>query len=405
MSTQHIIKTVTFKIYLNAVQESSLTEWLRQACWTCNQALEHRIKAYKRRGESVGLYAQYILLTGWRKRMKLLSAAPMEFLRDSLRRVDRGFAAFFRRLREGDKKPGFPRFRSHRRYNSLECLVPSCYAANGRVRIPKIGKVRALGQFDVSGEQCLLRIIRRPSGWYAQVVIDTGVSIPPKVEPKIVVGIDMGLNAFLTTSEGEKVENPRYLRHAERKLKESQREVSRCHKGSNNRRKAVKRLARQYERISAQRRDFAHQQSRLLVDRYDLIGFEKLNVKGLAAGRLAKSMIDAAWTMFLGMLSRKAENAGRHAVGVDPRGTSQTCPDCGAVQRKELSERIHACNCGLRIDRDEAAARVILSRALGVAGACGGLHLCAVHDGSVSAPDETESPKHAQTLLRCHDTA
>lgn len=395
-----VLKTVEFKLYLSKTQERTLTEWLRVACWTYNRCLEQRIKAYKRRKESVGYNAQCALLTGWRKRMPRQSAVHVEFLRDSLRRVDRGFKSFFRRIREGNGKPGFPRFRPHQRYNSMECLQPERegknprYIGDDRIRIPGIGRVRARGRFNVTGEQRLLRIIRRASGWYAQVLIDTGEVIPEKVTPRTLVGIDVGLESFATLDTGEKIANPRFLRQTERELKAAQRKVSRCQRGSNNRRKAVKRLARQHERVRAQRRDFAHQQSRRLVNRFDLLAFEKLNVKGLARMRLAKSVHDAAWSMFTGMLLYKAANAGKHAIPVDPRGTSMECPECGAVKRKELSERVHACSCGCILDRDTAAARVILSRALGVAGACGGQDRCIAPVGDVSRPDETGSLKH-----------
>jgi putative transposase len=395
VSSKHILKTIEFKLYLNEQQEVTLNEWLRVCCWTYNQALEHRIKAYKRRGESFSYNTQSVLLTGLRERIEQLKAVPRVFLNDSIRRVDLSFKAFFRRLKEGSNSlgfPGFPRFHSHRRYNSLEYLAVGNYIGNNRIRIPKLGKVQARGQFDVVGEQRLLRIIRRTSGWYAQVVIDTGIPVPPKIEVKNTIGIDVGLESFLTTSDGDKVANPRYLRRSERKLKQAHRRVSRCRKGSNNRRKAMRRLTRQHERVKAQRRDFCHQESRKLVDRFDLIGLEKLNIKGMSAGILAKSVNDAAWGLFFRFVLSKAECAGKHAIAVDSRGTSQTCPDCGAVKKKELCERVHACSCGLVIDRDHAAARVILSRALGVAGVCGGTGRCTAPDGSISRPDETGSP-------------
>ena len=237
----NITRTIEFKLYLNASQEATLTEWLRTCCWVYNQALEHRIKAYKRRGDSPTRYDQQMLLTLWRARIDDLRSTPVHFERAALRRLDRAFDAFFRRCKAGDK-PGFPRFRSHHRSNSLECLVLDNYASDGTIRIPKIGKVIARGQFPLTGRQKLLRVIRRASGWYAQVVVDQG-PVPAAKEPQTFIGVDMGLNHFAALSNGETIPNPRLFRQSEHKLKSRQRNVSRKRKGSCNRRKAIRRLA------------------------------------------------------------------------------------------------------------------------------------------------------------------
>lgn len=181
--------------------------------------------------------------------------------------------------------------------------------------------------------------------------------------PTSAVGVDMGLESFLTTSDGEMVENPRLLRRSEARLRLLRRRLSRCQRRSKNRAKRRTKIARHYERVAAQRKAFAHQEARKLVSNFDLVAFENLNIKGLARTRLAKSVLDAAWGVFLFLLVAKAESAGRTAIGVNPRGTSQECPACGAVKRKTLSERVHRCPCGCVMDRDVAAAKVILARA------------------------------------------
>jgi putative transposase len=394
-----MLRSVEIKLYPTATQEDTLTSWLRSACWLYNQALEQRIKAYRRRGKGVTYHGQCGWLTGLRGRIASLEAVPVEFARDALRRVDRGFQAFFRRLQAG-ARPGYPRFRPHTRYNSLECLNAGSYVRAGDLlHVPKLGLVRSrAGNQRIAGKQKLLRIVRRASGWYAQVLVDDDLPPPLKVAPRAAVGIDVGLESFATLSTGEKIDNPRFLRRGERKLRRLQRRLSRCQRRSRNRRKAAGRVARQHERIAARRKDFAHQTARRMVGRFDLIGFEALNVKGLAGSRLAKSVCDAAWSMFTRFVAYKAEYAGRQAVAVDPSGTSQECPGCGAVQKKELSERVHDCPCGLRLDRDEASARVILARALRVVGAdaCGGNGL---HGGdsppAACRPEETGSPESA----------
>lgn len=365
-----MMRSIEVKLYLNDSQSKILSVWLDRCAWIYNRALEHRIKAWARRRESVSFNTQAVLLTAWRRRMAEIDEVPVWFARDALRRVDRGMQAFFRRCKAGEK-PGFPRFRSRHRYNSLENLVKGSYVRAGNfIRVPKLGLIKFRGgNQSIPATQKLLRIIRRASGWFAQVVVDDGKAAPAPVPVTTSVGIDVGLASFATLSDGEVIENPRWHRASQRKLRSANRRVSRRVKGSTNRRKAISRLRRVHERVAAQRKDFAHQHSRRLVNAYDLIAFENLNVSGLARGRLSKSILDAAWSMFMRFITYKAENAGKRAVAVNARGSSQECPACGNVRAKSLDERVHRCSCGCVMDRDHAAAQIILARALGVAGA------------------------------------
>ena len=358
-------RVVTAKLYPTNSQAETLESWLRTCCWVYNQSLEHRIKAYRRRGKSVSLFNQTALLTEWRHRIPRVRSTPMAFSRGSLRRLDRGMKGFFDRVKSG-KKPGFPRFRSHRRFDTLEAVEVAKYIQpGGFIRIPKMGLVKyRAGTQSLAGATKLLRILRRGGGWFVQVLIDDGRVVPEKLPVKSSIGIDVGLATFASLSNGEKIENPRWGRKSARKLRSAQRRLSRTVKRSRNRLKAIARVQRTYEKISAQRKHFAHRVSRSIVNRFDLIAVEKLNIKGLARTRLAKSITDAAWGQFIRQLAYKAENAGKLVIEVNPRGTSQECPDCGATKKKNLSERTHACSCGLVCDRDHAAARVILLRAL-----------------------------------------
>lgn len=362
MPTQNTLRTVEFKLYPNSTQIKTLGSWLRRCCFLYNRALEQRIKAYNRRGESVTFYDQCKWITKWRERNERMQRLPLLFARDSLRRVDRGIKAFFRRMKAGEK-PGFPRFRSHNRYNSLEHLESGNYVGERSVRIPKIGAIKARGQFGIVGEQKLLRVIRRASGWYAQILI-AAQDQPPLPPAGGDVGIDLGLESFLTTDSGEHIGNPRHLRKSAKRLKRSQQRLSKCKRGSRRRKKSVNRVARLHESIARQRKGFCHRISRELVNRFDRIAIEDLNIKGLAGGMLAKSVLDACWGFFTFALTYKAESAGRELVFVNPAGTSQECPDCGHIRKKELSEREHDCSsCGLRCHRDHAAAMVVLQRA------------------------------------------
>ncbi len=362
-----MLKTIEIKLYLKPAQQETLERWLGKCCWIFNRALGMRTKAYRRRGQSIGYNAQSAWLTQLRKRDSGIEAVPLGFVRGgALKRIDRAMQAFFRRCKSGER-PGYPRFRSAKRFDSMETCEPGKYIRNGNmIAVPKLGLVRFRGGNQaIAPTQRLLRIIRRASGWYAQVLIEDGKPAPEKRLIESSVGVDVGLSAFATFSTGEKIENPRWLNRSSRQLRHAQRVFSRRVKGSKRRRRAVHRVRMIHERIAARRKDFCHQQSRRLVNQHDLIAVEKLNVKGMARSRFAKSILDAGWSIFTNQLRYKAESAGSQLVEVDPRHTSQDCSNCGSRVPKELSERVHCCTvCGFQCDRDHNAAMNILNRAL-----------------------------------------
>lgn len=176
------------------------------------------------------------------------------------------------------------------------------------------------------------------------------------------VGIDVGLESFATLSNGEKIANPRFFREEEKELARVQRKISRASIGTPERKKALKVVERVHERIANKRYEFAHQVSRDLVDRFGLIAFEDLNIKGMLHNHnLAKSISDVAWNMLVNITSYKAASAGSMVVLVDPKNTSKMCSRCGILVEKSLSDRIHNCShCRLSMDRDQNAAINIL---------------------------------------------
>ena len=151
----------------------------------------------------------------------------------------------------------------------------------------------------------------------------------------------------------------------EKKIARAQRLVSRRKKGGKNRAKALRRVQLLHEKVAAQRKDFCHKNSRMVVSRYDLIAVEKLSTSGMRRGRFAKSIHDASWGIFFRNLTYKCSDSGKTLVEVQPHGTSQICSGCGKIVRKSLSDRVHECSCGLTLDRDVNAARNILIRAVG----------------------------------------
>ena len=217
------------------------------------------------------------------------------------------------------------------------------------------------------GQPSRASIIRSGKRWRVSITCELGPA-PEKRTVTSGVGIDAGLENFLTLSDGQAVDNPRWLKQSEEELDRVQRQLSNKKRGSRNRPKARQAVVRCHERIASRRRNFCHHVSKWLVSKYDLIGFEKLKIQGMARTYCAKSILDAAWGIVLGQIVYKAEEAGKWAVGVDPRGTTQLRSSSGATVPKTLAEREHRCRCGLLRGRDHNAALNILALGRSAAG-------------------------------------
>jgi putative transposase len=361
-----VLRVLKFRLYPNNTQRTSLDHFLNQSRQCYNRALEQRIYAVRQDGKVFSLYDQQKQLTFQRGVDEQMSSVPVEAQRDGLRRVDAAFKNFFRRCREGAKKKGFPRFKSASRYNSVTFTNPSEKVEPGRMRIPGIRKpIRCRGMQPFDQQPSRLTVVRRAGKWFGRILIDDQKQPPPKRPIHKAVGIDMGLNSFLTTSDGQHVECPKYYRRLIPQLRRAQRLLSRRTRGSGRWKRALLRVQRIHAKIVDCRDDFTHKLSKQLVANYDFIAAEKLNIKGMVRSNLAKSILDAAWGQFLFRCDYKAEQAGVTFVQDNPSGTSIDCSRCGEPVPKTLSDRIHKCpKCGLTIDRDENAARNVLMRAL-----------------------------------------
>lgn len=282
-----------------------------------------------------------------------------------LRRPDKAFAAFFRRVKAG-QEPGYPRFKSRSRFKSLEYRHGDGCKVNGnRLYVQRAGDMKVKLHRPLPEGATIKHVVLKRSldKWYVALMLD----IPdpePRPQTGLSVAIDVGLYHLLAFSNGETVDNPRWLRQSLKKLRVAQRHLSRCQKGSNRRRKAARRVAAIHEKTANQRLDFWHKRTRSLVEIYDTIGIEELNLSFMTHnGHLALSAHDAALGTFRQLLVYKAEEAGRQWVAVNPRGTSQACSDCAVIVPKNLTVRVHRCACGLTLDRDVNAARHILNLA------------------------------------------
>jgi putative transposase len=360
-------KNFKFRLYPTAAQIAASDGQLAESCRLYNAAVQERRDAYRISHISISYCDQANQLKEIRAADDL-ALANFSCCQDVLRRVDKAFNAFFGRVQNG-QTPGYPRFRPVSRYDSM--TFPSygdgCKMLdNGKLRLQGVGVVKVKLHRPIEGRIKTATVKREAGRWYAVFSVECEPKPLPASAEK--VGLDVGLTAFATLSDGSEIENPRYYKEAQSKLRRAQRKVARRKRGSNNRKKAVRDLQRAHAHVRNQRADFAHKVARTLVVMFGLIVIEKLNVKGLAGGMLAKSVNDAGWTAFTTKLMYKAAEAGRALVQVDPRGTSQRCV-CGAPNPKTLSQRWHHCEiCGLSVPRDHASALEILRLGLSLLG-------------------------------------
>jgi putative transposase len=360
-------KTYKYRIYPTKGQESILIEWLNTCRILYNQSLSERKEAYECDKTSINYYDQANALREAKKTNEWLKNVHSQVLQDVLKRLDKSFQNFFRRVKNGEK-PGYPRFKSEDRFNSFTFPQSGFKIKEGRLILSKIGAITLIQHRKIPEEGIIktCAIKRDVAQWYVTFVVELPDVERGKGEIKSIVGIDLGLNKIATLSNGEKIDNPRWLRESERKLAKEQRKLSRKKKGSNNRKKQKTVVATVHRKIRNQRSDFHHKISKKLVADYDLIVFEDLKVKNMVKNKyLAKSISDAGWNELVSFVSYKAVEAGKVVELVNPNGTSQLCSSCGMEVKKSLAVRIHRCPyCGLVMNRDENAALNILNRGL-----------------------------------------
>ena len=275
-------------------------------------------------------------------------------------------------------KKGFPQFQKNNR--SVEYKTSGWKLANDRKSITftdklLIGKLKLKGTRDLHFYQITqikrVRLVKRADGYYVQFCIQADRSEIVEVTGNA-IGLDVGLKEFYTDSNGIAVENPRFLRKGERRVKKAQRRVSKRVKGSENRVKARVILGKRHLKISRQRKDFAVKLARCVIQSNDCVAYEDLRIKNMVKNHcLAKSINDASWYMFRVWMEYFGKVFGKITIAVSPNGTSQECSSCGTIVKKSLSTRTHTCRCGCVLDRDHNAARNILSRGLSTVGHTG----------------------------------
>lgn len=369
-----MLRTYKYLLRPTAEQAKSLDFLLWQSRLVYNAALEQRITTYKETGKSIRYGTQWAYFRDIRHdspdTLEKLNTSSLQHI---LRRLDKSFTAFFRRLKAGEK-PGYPRFKSRDRFNSLEytygdgCKLRQNQGGRKSFYVQNVGEIRLCYHRIIPSDAKIKHAVVKRVGerWYVCLMIELPDPGPRQSLTGSQVAIDVGLKSLAALSTGELVENPRWLRKNLIKLRKLQRHVSRQVKGSNRQKKTYRQIARLHEWVANQRADYLHKVSNRLVSENDLIAIENLTLSFMNRNQhLSLSSYDAGFGLFRQMLGYKAESAGIQIIAVNPSNTTQICSGCGSIVPKGLSVRVHECHdCGLILDRDINAARNILSLAL-----------------------------------------
>ena len=357
-----MLKAHKFRIYPNKHQKVLLAKHFGTARFIYNWALDLKQKAYQETQENLSRFFIQDMLPAMKKteEFEWLKEINSQTAQATLIHLDQAFTSFFR------KNSQFPNFKSkHKSKDSFE--VPQNTKVdfhNKRVMIPKFGKKGIKCHFSKTfdGQIKTSTVSRNSSNQYfISILVEDSKELPEKPEISVdkTIGIDLGIKTFAVTSDGEKFENPKYLKKSEKKLRKAQRSLSHKTKGSNNRNKARVKVARTHQKISNQRTDFLHKLSTKLISENQTICLEDLNVEGMLKNhKLAKSISDASWSEFVRMLEYKAEWYGKNIIRIGRFEPSSKLCTCGVKNDKlTLKDREWTClSCGETHDRDALGA-------------------------------------------------
>ncbi|RGD56551.1 transposase [Kitasatospora xanthocidica] len=391
-----MIRAYKFLIRPTVGQAQALAEMLRDHCSLYNGALQERRDAYRHVSKTSVTYGQQSAQLKEIRSFDPECQGRWSFSSQqaTLRRLDKAFAGFFRRVKSGER-PGYPRFRGVGRFDTVDfpkdgdgCRWDSTpHDPVTRVRFQGVGHVKVNRHRPVAGKVKTVSVKREGRRWFVVLTVE---QTTPEPLPKTgsMVGVDMGIANFLADSNDGFVPNPRHGRKAGAKLEAAQQALSRCKRGGNRRRKAVQRVADLHRKVRRRRLDHAHKTALDLIRAHDVIAHENLTIRTMvrtpapkpdpdrpgaflpngasAKAGLNRSISDAGWGVFLTILHAKAESAGREVIAVDPRNTSRTCPHCGHVakENRPTQEAFHCVACDHEAHADTVGAINVLRAGL-----------------------------------------
>jgi len=362
-----INKAYKYRIYPNKVQQELLEKHFGCVRFCFNRGLDKKIKAYQQDKKRLSCFDLINELAKLKKEKEFewLNEVNSQSLQMALRNLDNAFTNFFR------KQNKFPNFKS-KKHNINSFQIPQHLKLSDKLDIPKIKGIKIIQHRKLEGKIKTATVSKTPTGkYYISILVEQDKKLPkkPKIKENTAIGIDLGIKTFATLSDGRKIDNPKYLKNSLKKLRRQQRWLSRKIKGSNNRKKQVKKVVLIHEKITNQRSDFLHKFSYQITHekQVNTIAIEDLNVKGMVRNHcLAQAISDVSWTEFRRQLEYKTEWYGKNLLVIGRfEASSKTC-SCGQVnQELKLSDREWICpECGVKHDRDILAANNIKKFAL-----------------------------------------
>ncbi|NCR08467.1 RNA-guided endonuclease InsQ/TnpB family protein [Microcystis aeruginosa] len=364
------MRVIEFKLKVNPSQEIAIQEAIRVGQFIRNKCLRFWMDSTKEDQVNYGTLCRLTTELSNSPEFSFVGKLNSMARQASAERAWFSISRFYDNCQRGLAKKGYPKFKKFSR--SVEYKTSGWKLTEDKKFIhitdkTGIGKLKLIGTFnrEILDKSTIkrVRLIKRADGFYCQFVLDIE-RVETFDSTGKEVGIDLGLNHFLTDSNGDKIDNPRFLRKSEKRLKKAQRKLSKKKKGSQKRLKQKSKVARLHLKVSRQRKDFAVKTAKALIQSNDLVVYEDLKVSNMVKNpKLAKSIQDASWSMFTDWLDYFGKIHGKFVVAVNPQYTSQQCSSCGNIVKKTLSVRTHVCSCGCVLDRDENAAINILARA------------------------------------------
>lgn len=365
-------KSFKYRVYPTKSQETKLLSHLELCRQLYNASLQQRNQAYKNKKKSISKYDQTKELPELKKQCPEFKFVYSQVLQDAQNRLDKTFKSFFRRVKSG-QEPGYPRYKGKNRYNSMTYPQIDLKVKSDKVYIPNIGWIRFDNHREIQGLAKTLTVSKNINNkWFISISCD---QVPDRVVPSSTesIGIDPGIKTFLTLSDGSKIENPQFMKEEQTELSRLQRKQSKFKNKSMEYKKYSKRIRRLYERVDNKKTNFLFQTARKLVDKYETICLEDLEVSGINIKKeekvgttkrknINRKLSDLSISRFKMILKNKVEETGsqRTLVLVDPKNTTKTCSNCEKVKEISIAERIYQCGCGLVLGRDHNSAINIL---------------------------------------------